>query len=514
MASHNDPEKVDGSKAITGDDQDESALKMNAGSFRSKTPSLSGGDAHLMTSIDRVAERALVWKFDLRLLPVLAVMYLFNSLDKSNMGNAKTAGLETSLHLVGEQYSLLLSIFFIPYVLTAPFLGLAGKKYGPSRVLPCMMFCFGCATLLVVATTNFAGLMTLRWFLGMAESAFFPLVIYYQTMFYRRGELARRLAIFYAAQSIASAFGGLLSYGVFQIKGGSLDPWRYLFIIEGSCTILFSFFSFWYLPMSASEARFLNDDEKKLAYQRMALDSSSTVNEKLNIRESLQILKLPTSWLILAIQICLGVPLQSVNLFLPQIVTRLGYDTVKTNLYTVAPNVSGAVVLLILAFTSDWTRLRFPFVAMGFLFTFIGMVIYAAIEDVDRQIQVAYFATFMMTWGTSAPSVLLDVLYNNNIAHEGKRVVLTSIGVPMANMMGVVSSNIFLNKDKPKYLPALATTAAFGGLGLVLTLLFGAYMLNDNRVRDKKQGVKVNPTTVPTEKLRDGPASPDFRWCV
>lgn len=51
--------------------------------------------------IDPHAERALVWKFDLRLLPVLAIMYLFNSLDKSNLGNAKTAGLEgNSLFLV------------------------------------------------------------------------------------------------------------------------------------------------------------------------------------------------------------------------------------------------------------------------------------------------------------------------------------------------------------------------------------------------------------------------------
>ncbi|KAK0704514.1 putative MFS transporter [Lasiosphaeris hirsuta] len=479
--------------------------------------SLSAGSGtasgHELSSIDPVAERRLVWKFDLRLLPVLAVMYLFNSLDKSNLGNAKTAGLEASLGLVGEQYSILLSVFFVPYVLTAPFLGLAGKKYGPSRVLPIMMFCFGSATLLVVAVKDFAGIMVLRWILGMSESAFFPLVIYYQTMFYRRGELARRLALFYAAQSIASAFGGLLSYGVFQIQGGALDPWRYLFVIEGGCTVLFSFFAFWYLPMSASEARFLTPEEKEVAYRRMALDSSSVVNEKLNIRESLTIFKQPTSWMILAIQICLGVPLQSVTLFLPQIITRLGYDRVKTNLYTVAPNVSGAVMLLILAFASDHTRLRFPFVALGFLFTFIGMVIYAAI-DVEHQIQVAYFAAFMMTWGTSAPSVLLDVLYNNNIAHEGKRVVLTSVGVPMANMMGVVSSNIFRNQDRPKYIPALATTAAFGGLGLVLTLLFGGYMIMDNQARDRKQGVKVNPITIPTEKLKDGPDSADFRWLL
>jgi hypothetical protein len=90
-------------------------------------------------AIHAAAERKLVWKFDLRILPVLAIMYLFNSLDKSNLGNAKTDGLETTLHLTGNQYNILLSIFFIPYVLTAPILAIAGKKYGPNRVLPLMM---------------------------------------------------------------------------------------------------------------------------------------------------------------------------------------------------------------------------------------------------------------------------------------------------------------------------------------------------------------------------------------
>jgi hypothetical protein len=61
-------------------------------------------DGEIVTTIDPKAERALVWKLDLRVLPVLAVMYLFNSLDKSNLGNAKTAGLEEDLHLGDHGY--------------------------------------------------------------------------------------------------------------------------------------------------------------------------------------------------------------------------------------------------------------------------------------------------------------------------------------------------------------------------------------------------------------------------
>lgn len=368
-------------------------------------------------------------------------------------------------------------------------------------------------TLLTVAATNFGGLLALRWFLGMAESAFFPLVIFYQTTFYRRGELARRLAIFYAASNIANAFGGLLSFGVFRIHSGPLASWRYLFIIEGSLTVSFAVFAYWYLPYNAQTARFLTPAEKDIAFYRMQMDSSSVVDQKFNLKDAAVIFKHPTSWLILGIEMCLGVPIQSVALYLPPIIARLGYGTVKTNLYTVAPNVTGAVMLLVLAFASDYTKVRSPFVALGFALTMIGFIIYATI-DINDHLNVAYFACFMMTWGTSAPSVILDTWFNNNIANENRRMLLTSVAVPIANVMGLVSSNIFQKKDAPKYFPALATTAAFGGTGFCLTCALMAWMIIDNKKRDRKAGRHVIARDIPTEMLADGPASPEYRWVL
>lgn len=190
-----------------------------------------------------------------------------------------------------------------------------GKKFGPARVLPIMMFTFGSMTLLSASVQNFGGIFALRWFLGMAESAFFPLVIYYLTTFYRRGELARRLAIFYAASNIANAFSGLLAFGVFHINS-NMFAWRYLFIIEGSASVLFSFVAFWYLPKSAGTAKFLNEEEKHLAFYRIQVDSSSVVGEEFNLKDALKIFTYPSTYGFLLIEICLGVPLQSVSLFL------------------------------------------------------------------------------------------------------------------------------------------------------------------------------------------------------
>jgi hypothetical protein len=70
--------------------------------------------------VDHHAERALCRKFDYRLLPVLAVMYLFNALDKGNLGNAKTDHMDTDLHFKSNQYNIILSVFYVPYVLGAP----------------------------------------------------------------------------------------------------------------------------------------------------------------------------------------------------------------------------------------------------------------------------------------------------------------------------------------------------------------------------------------------------------
>ena len=84
--------------------------------------SVAGQTYRTAAVVDHVAERALCRKFDFRLLPVLAIMYLFNALDKGNLGNAKTAGLEKDLGFKNNQYNIILSVFYVPYVLFAPIL--------------------------------------------------------------------------------------------------------------------------------------------------------------------------------------------------------------------------------------------------------------------------------------------------------------------------------------------------------------------------------------------------------
>ena len=80
---------------------------------------------------------------------------------------------------------------------------------------------------------SFAGLIIARVFLGMMEAGYFPGVAFYLTNFYKREELALRIAIFFSMATFAGAFGGLIAYGIGFMRniGGFENSWHWVFIL-------------------------------------------------------------------------------------------------------------------------------------------------------------------------------------------------------------------------------------------------------------------------------------------
>ena len=92
---------------------------------------------------DAQREAKLLRKMDLRLIPLLALLYLMSFLDRGNIGNARLAGLETDLGLVGNQYAWTLTIFFFSYAAFEVPSNLLLKRLRPSVWLPLIMVAWG-----------------------------------------------------------------------------------------------------------------------------------------------------------------------------------------------------------------------------------------------------------------------------------------------------------------------------------------------------------------------------------
>lgn len=169
---------------------------------------------------------------------MLATLYLVSQLDRANIGNAKIEGLAEDLRLVGNQYNVVLALFFIPYILLEVPSNVLSKKFKRASVyLGSLATIWEIIMIMHGVVSNFDGLLVVRLLLGVFKAGFYPGAIYLYTFWYMPKELATRIAYFYCTGALSGAFSGLLAAAIAQMDGiGGYAGWRWIFLLEGIAT--------------------------------------------------------------------------------------------------------------------------------------------------------------------------------------------------------------------------------------------------------------------------------------
>ncbi|KAK3073955.1 hypothetical protein LTR53_004022 [Teratosphaeriaceae sp. CCFEE 6253] len=253
-------------------------------------------------------ERRTLRKLDFVLLPFLALLFLLNSLDKSNIGNAETAGFTHDAGLSAHDLNTSLAFFFAFFVALQPIGAALGRKYGMARWVPACMSLWGLSTILHIWVRRRWQLIALRVVIASLEAGFYPTAVNYLSLFYTRYEFGVRLGVFYGQSAVAGALGGVLSWAVFShfpraptgpqlppgdavdaLQVGGWKSWEVLFLIEGCTTMVVALIGFFWLPHSADTAWFFSSQEKVWAEQRIRLDRDNvTPNQKRRASMALQ----------------------------------------------------------------------------------------------------------------------------------------------------------------------------------------------------------------------------------
>ncbi|KAK1996998.1 MFS general substrate transporter [Colletotrichum falcatum] len=201
---------------------------------------LSAEDADFYTNYPAEKRKEVFRKVDVRLLPMLSLMYLICHIDRANIGNAKVEGMVQDLGMTGVQYNTVLSVFFIPYVLFKVPSNILLKKFKrPSTYLGGLALAWGIVVTCTGLVKNFAGLMVPRVLLGTFGAGFFPGAIYLTSFWYEPKDLSSCISFFYCASALSGAFSGLLAAGIAELDGlGGLEGWRWIFLLEGMATIV------------------------------------------------------------------------------------------------------------------------------------------------------------------------------------------------------------------------------------------------------------------------------------
>jgi hypothetical protein len=77
-------------------------------------------DSEISTLVTSAFERRLVWKIDLFILPILITVNFLAQMGRSDIANAKIAGMGDDLAITPSQYSMLGSIFLVGYTVFQP----------------------------------------------------------------------------------------------------------------------------------------------------------------------------------------------------------------------------------------------------------------------------------------------------------------------------------------------------------------------------------------------------------
>jgi ACS family pantothenate transporter-like MFS transporter len=130
-------------------------------------------------------------------------------------------------------------------------------------------------TILLAKCQTTTQLYVLRFFIGLAESAFYPGMQYIIGSWYRKDELAKRSCIFHASSALGTMFSGYLMAAVYKLDGKSgYRGWQWLFIIDTVISLpiaVAGFFMFPDLP-EITRAWYFTPDDVALAKKRMQLE--------------------------------------------------------------------------------------------------------------------------------------------------------------------------------------------------------------------------------------------------
>ncbi|KAK5735750.1 hypothetical protein LTR17_007922 [Elasticomyces elasticus] len=424
-----------------------------------------------------------VRKLDLHLLSLCFLLYTFSVLDRSNLGNARTAGLKDDIDLSGDNYELLGVAFYAAYIVFQ-FTSLGWKVFQPHIWVTCVVIFWGTVSTLQATTSSWGGLFACRFILGVAETMFGPGMPLYLSFFYPREYMGLRFGIFLSGAALANAYGGALAYGISQAHS-SISNWRFLFIIEGVPTVLLAVVTFFYLPDRPETARFLNVREREVAAALAKTQPGNTIDKAgLQPKLSLEAFKDYRNYLFALANFSTNVSFASLPLFLPTIISEMGsFSVLEANAYSAPPYLVAFVSIISMTFLSDRYGVRGPFAVFFALVAAAGYLILALTTDTAPRYAGIFLVVLIFT------TVAFILVWNaNSNETESKR----AGGVWIVQCVGqcgtLLGTHIFPADEKPYYRKGMWIGFAFSLLAATACATLSFSFWRDNKRRDQESG--------------------------
>lgn len=393
-------------------------------------------------------------KTDRVILVILVWVYFLQILDKTVLGYGATFGLREDAHLTGNEYSLIGSISPIAQLAWQPFSSFLIVKVPHRILMPSLCLGWGIAQACMAACHSFGGLMATRFFLGLFEAGCLPLFSIITSQWYRRAEQPVRIAGWYSTNGMATIIAAALSYGLGHIKSHLLFPWQIIFLFVGLLTVVSAPVVYWKLDNDVLSARFLSEQEKWQAMERLRANQTGTGNREFKMKHVFEVGIEPKTYLWIGMAMLLNIGASVTSIFGPLILSGLGYDKYRTSLLNMPFGALQLIVILIASYLAQKAKLKGAVLALFMLPVVAGLALLYSIPR-DKSVQGPLLAGYYLLAFLFGGNPLIVTWIVGNTAGTTKKSTVMSLYNAASAAGNIVGPLLFNKKDAPAYLPGL-----------------------------------------------------------
>ncbi|CAG8902768.1 unnamed protein product [Penicillium egyptiacum] len=392
------------------------------------------------------AEKKLVRKIDFMVLPIMVFAYMMAFLDKQTLNYTSIMGIREDLHLVGSQYSWSSSIFYFGYLFFSYPASLLMVKFPLGKYLSTVFISWAVVLACHAATTNFAGLMVARFFLGCTEASLSPGFTLITSLWYRTSEQPLRHGIWFCGNSLSLIFGNLIAVGILQIEN-SLKAWQWLFIIFGIITFLWGVVMLFRLPDSPTTASFLTEEERLIAIERLKANQTGFKNSTIDKSQIMEAFTDVKTWLLAILILASNIPNGGFTAFNGLVLQGFGFSTFHTLLL----GIPGGVVVFIFVLLSGVISSKVPntrcLVMVGCnVISILGSALVYATSSVASR-----YAGLLLMGIYSVAMPISMAMISSNIGGFTKKATVSAIYFIMYCTGNIIGPQLFFEREAPKY---------------------------------------------------------------
>ncbi|KAI1077119.1 major facilitator superfamily domain-containing protein [Whalleya microplaca] len=438
--------------------------------------------------VDQNLSQKLRRKIDLRILPFLCVTYALQFIDKTSLGYSSVYGIISDNNLQGQDYSWASSIFYFGYLI-AEYPGIAIlQKFPVAKFLGINISLWGAVLMATSACSSFAGLASVRFVLGMAEATISPGFVAVTGIWWTRQEQASRSALRISFLGVGSFVGTLLAYGIGHIQG-DLSTWKYIYLILGSLTIAWGVVFTLVVPDSPSRVKWLNEDEKVIALQRVIGNKTGTKSRRFVKRQVMEAVTDPKIVVLGLISFVNAIASGGLA-FGSLIIQGFGFTPLQTTLMNLPLSAVQVVTQLgsgLLTAKIGSSRLHIGSLAM--IPPIIGTVLINQLQESNK------WGRLVGVWllGTYPVGFMIILgLLSTNIAGSTKRSVASGWVFVCYCVGQIAGPQFFKNTEAPAYRSGIVAMLCGFILNLILNQVLRLLYVLENKTRDKALEGKSN----------------------